>query len=73
VRVAEVDGDVGRNLEVRVRGHLLALVPRQRPPELFGELDDLRRDRVPHCVGLRSVGSGTSSVNLVVCSTIVAI
>jgi hypothetical protein len=52
VRVAEVHVDVGRDLEVRVRGHLLALVPCERPTETFGELDDLRRDSVAHGVGL---------------------
>lgn len=35
-----------------MRGYLLPLVPRQRPPELFGKLDDLLRDRVTHHVSL---------------------
>ncbi len=33
----------------------LALAQCERPAEMFGELDDLRRDRVPRGAGLRSV------------------
>jgi len=40
-RVAEVHINVGRDLEVDVRGRLLALVPRQLPRQLFVGLDNL--------------------------------
>ncbi len=32
--------DAGRDHEVRVRCHLLAMIPRQRPAEVSGELED---------------------------------
>src|ERR1039458_3136281 len=41
VRIAEVDGEVRCDPELRVLSHLGTLIPRQRPPELLGQCRDL--------------------------------
>lgn len=51
-RASEVHPDVGRGLEGRVRGQLLIPLPRQGLAGLCEGLGNLRRDRVPHGVGL---------------------
>ena len=43
VRVAEVDQHVRVRAEPHVFSHLLALIPRQRPAQLGGQLGDLAR------------------------------
>ena len=50
-RVAEVDRDTGLHAELRVGGHLLALIPGERAAQLRGELDDLRGERVRDHIG----------------------
>jgi hypothetical protein len=44
-RVTGVDLDAGIDRELCVLGHLFALVPRQRRPEMFGEAPDRGRQR----------------------------
>ena len=49
--VAEVDVEVGIYSELSVLGHFGALVPGQRPAELFGQGGDRPGDRVAHGLG----------------------
>jgi len=51
VRVAEVHLDVGVDAELSVLGHLGALIPRQRPAQLFGQRRDRSRDCVTDSLG----------------------
>ena len=51
VRVAEVDLEAGVDAELSVLGHLGALVPGQRAPELVGQRGDGSGDFVTDCFG----------------------
>ena len=56
LRVAEVDLDTGGDRELGVLGHLFALVPRQRLPQMGGEA--LHRGRQCDADGLSGVAVG---------------
>ena len=43
--VTEVHGDAAVDAELRVLGHLFALIPRQRAAQLRGQRRDARRQR----------------------------
>src|SRR5260370_12294218 len=51
LRVAEEDLQSGVETQLRVLGHLGALVPRQRTTQLLRQGDDAGGNRLPHCVG----------------------
>jgi hypothetical protein len=55
MRVAEVHNHVRVRAEANVVGHLFALIPGQRPPQLGGRLGHLARQGRAHILGGSSV------------------
>ena len=72
VWVGESHGDVGRDLEADMCGHLFAMVPRSGRRRGKGSLEIFETFAFRMVCALRSVGRGTSSANRAVRSTIVA-
>src|SRR5258708_21240245 len=55
VRIAEVHNHVRVRAEANVVGHLFALIPGERPPQLGGQLGHLARQGRAHILGGASV------------------
>src|SRR5260370_3262157 len=54
--VEEIDGDAGLDAEADVLGHLFALIPRERTPELRRQRGHPLSERPPHVLGRAALG-----------------